>query len=193
MNRRVFLRGAATSGVVLGSGALYLGLRGAGALPEPTRALSVLDPVSFGVLVLFAERVLDSTGADPTETTYAIDQSLRYTPPESQRDLRLVLAVLENSLSGMLTRGKALLFSELTPDARDEALRRWGRSPLGPLRGASQALRKLCLSHHYAHLDAAKATGYPGPPFEKPEPPPIEARRPLAVAARLEKSGTPQP
>ncbi len=136
------------------------------------------------MLALFAGRVLDFPGADPIRTAWLADGSLRRVSPEARADLRLGLALLENGLSGLLTRGSWRLFSELEDTAKDEAIRRWGHSDQNQLRGASNALRKLCLAVHYAELQNALATGYPGPPLDKPEPAPITARGAIAAPWR---------
>lgn len=174
-------------GVAGSAAATYLGLQSSTELPVPRRALASLDPVSFGVLAVFAGRILPFEGADPLEIAHGVDMSLRYATPEARSDMGLVLGLLENSLSGLLTRGQATLFSELSPEAQDEAIRRWGNSPVETLRAATNALRKLCLGVHYATLENARETGYAGPPLDKPEPSPMAARAPLsrpwAVAA----------
>ena len=181
MHRRSFIKRSllAGGGVAVG-GAAYLGLDKGAALPDPRQALLVLEPVPFGILALVAGRVLPFEGADPIGVAHGVDGALRYASPEAQHDLQLVLAVLENRLSGLVTRGDATLFSELTPEGKDEALRRWGGSPVSALRGATNSLRKLCLGTHYAPLAHAKAIGYPGPLFDKPAPPPITATGPLS-------------
>lgn len=193
MNRRSFLKGAAAAAGAVGLGGAVLGLRESEALPEPTSELHVLDPTSFGVLAVFAGRILPFAGADRMAIAHGVDASLRYATPEAQNDMGLVLGVLENGLSGLLTRGSATLFSELSPEDQDRAIERWGDSGVGLLRGATNALRKLCLGNHYALLANAQATGYPGPPIDKPEPPAITARGALAALPQgaLGLGGTP--
>ncbi|MCK6547669.1 hypothetical protein L6R52_17595 [Myxococcota bacterium] len=180
MDRRTFLRRTLVAGAVASAGVAYLGLRSGTSLPAPRGPLFVLDAPSFGVLALFAERILAFPGSDPLTVAHAIDANLRFVSPEAQADTRLILAVLENGLSGVLTRGSATLFSELTPEGRDAAIERWGTSSIAMLRGATNSLRKLCIGNHYAPLAASKELGYPGPQLAKPEPPPITARGPLS-------------
>lgn len=180
MRRRTFLKRSLIVGVAAGGGATFLATRSSRELPSPTGPLHVLDEISFGVLALFAARILPIEAADPRRIAHDIDSSLRYTTPEAQADMRLVLGVLENGLSGVFTRYSATLFSELDDEGRELAMKRWGSSPVGLLRGATASLRKLCLGVFYAPLDNAKAIGYRGPIFEKPVPPPIEAREPLS-------------
>lgn len=177
MDRRTFIkRSLLATGAAGAAGAAALGFDESEALVPPRAPLHVLDETSFGVLVAMAARIVPVEGADPVQIAHDVDASLRYTTPEAGADTRLVLAVLENGLSGLLTRGSATLFSELTPEGRDEALRRWGDSSIAMLRGATNSLRKLCLGVHYASLEHARALGYPGPIFEKPDPGPLSAR-----------------
>lgn len=171
-------------GVAATGGAAFLGLRKNRELPAPTEALFVLDPISFGILVKFAERILPIEPADPIWVAHAVDGALRYASPEAQADLCLVLGVLENSLSGVFTRLNTTLFSELDADGRDIAIGRWGESPGTMLRGATNSLRKLCLGAFYAPLPNAMEIGYLGPPFQKPRPAPIEATKPLSKPYR---------
>lgn len=181
MNRRIFITRTLLAGGAVGvGGAGVLGLRSNTSLVEPLRPLYVLDDVGFGVLVTFAETVLAVPGVDHRELAHAVDGALRFVSPEAQQDLNLVLAVLENGLAGVFTRGSLTLFSELTKEGRAEAIRRWGDSPIALLRGASNSLRKLILGVHYAPLEHSEAIGYPGPPFGVPEPEPIDPRGPLS-------------
>lgn len=172
------------------AGAGYLGIQSGSALPAPTGPLHVLDAPSFGVLAVFAGRILPFEGADPIWVAHRVDGSLQYATPEAQADLQLVLGVLENALSGLLTRGQATLFSELTAEGKDLAIQRWGHSSVAMLRGATNSLRKLCLGNFYAPLENAKGIGYPGPPFSKPEPAPVTARgrlsKPYVTVAQAE-------
>lgn len=171
-------------GVAAGGGATFLATRENRQLPSPTGALHSLDEISFGVLTLFAERILPFEAADHVAIAHEIDAALRFTSPESQEDLRLVLSVLENSLSGVFTRGSATLFSELDPEGRDRAIERWGDSPISTLRGAANAMRKLCLGVFYSSLENAMAVGYKGPLWDKPLPSAIRARAPLSPPYR---------
>lgn len=181
MDRRVFVtRSLLAGGAVGAAGAGFLGLRRSRSLAEPIHKLYVFDEVSFGVMVAFAEVVLALPDVDAREVAHRIDESLRFATPEAQDDLGLVLGVLENSLSGLLTRGSLTLFSELSPEGRADAVLRWGDSSVALLRGASNSLRKLVLGVHYAVMENAKEIGYAGPPFALPDPGPLEARKPIS-------------
>jgi hypothetical protein len=157
-----------------------LGLRRGDPLPKPTGPLYVLDETSFGVLALVGARVVSAPDDDPISIAHRADASLRYVSEDAQADLRMVLKLLENGLAGILTRGSAACFSELSPEGKDRAIERWMSSPVPLLRGAANSLRQLCLGAHYSPLAYAQSTGYPGPFFEKPEAPPITADGPLS-------------
>lgn len=180
MLRRSFIKGGLLAGVGAIGAAGYLGTRKNSELPSPTQPLYVLDEIAFGVLVHFARRIVPLEPADPKWIAHTVDHGLQYATPEAQADLQLVLAVLENSLSGVFTRFNATLFSELDADAGYIAITRWGNSPVAMLAGATASLRKLCLGSFYGPIENAMAIGYPGPPFDKPEPEPISARKALS-------------
>ena len=182
MDRRAFLKRTFVATAATGGAAAFAATRSNDALVAPTHELFVLDEIGFGVLVAYAQSILPFEGVEPTQVAHDIDAALRFVSPESQADTNLVLAILENSLSGLLTRGSLTLFSELSPQGREAALGRWGHSPVGMLRAAQNSLRKLCLGTFYARPDKAKEIDYPGPPFTPPAPPPIEARAALSPA-----------
>ena len=183
--RRVFLKTAAGAGAVSAAAAATVGLRSSTELPAPARPLYVLDAPAFGVLAVVAGRVLVFPGADPIDVAHRVDAVLRYATPEARSELDLALALIENALSGLLLRGSATLFSELEPEAQDRALERWGRSSIAQLRGAVDAIRKLCLGAHYAPIAAQAEVGHPGPPVDPPKPAPISPRAPLSPPWRL--------
>lgn len=181
MIRRRFMGGGAAALGALGLPLTYLGLQRNRALPEPAGQLYCVDEVSFGVLAVLASRIVPLEGADPKALAHGVDQSLRYSAPEAQAEFSFVLKVLENGLSGILTRGRFTLFSELEAKAKDEAIRRWTESPIDQLRGAMDAIRKLCLGVYYGPPSRLLSVGYPGSlKGLMRTPPPITARGPLS-------------
>jgi hypothetical protein len=100
-------------------------------------------------------------------------------PLEARTDIGQVLVLLENAFTGLLLRARPTPFTRLAPEAQDRALLAWRDSPVALLTGAYHALRKLCLAAHYATPDGWVNTGYT-PMIPKPDPPPIEARKPLS-------------
>lgn len=148
---------------------------------RPTRALHVISAAHFPVLAAATARILNGTTANPGEIAHRVDEALRFTFVEARADVDRLLGLLENALGGLLLRGSAKPFTLLTEAEQDAALTSWRDSDVALLRGAYQALRKLCLAAHYSSPDAFTEVGYGGPSLNKPAPPPITARGSLVV------------
>ncbi len=147
----------------------------------PLRPLHVLNPRTFNVVVAAAECILSATkNIDYIHLAHKVDEALMFASPSAQRDFPRVLALFDNALTAFLSRGDTRAFSTLPEDARAKALNEWRDSSFSLLRGGYHAMRRLILGTHYAELENAQAIGYPGPPFEKPEAPPIQPRLPLS-------------
>ena len=180
--RRSFLKVGLVGSVLLAVGGVStLALWPGDASVRPQRPLLVLSPSSFPVLVAAAARVLNGTTANPVEIAHRVDATLRFTFVEARVDVDRLFGLLENALGGLLLRGSPRPFTLLDEAAQDAALTTWRDSDVGLLRGAYQALRKLCLAAHYASPDAFIEVGYAGPSLNKPEAAAITARGALAV------------
>lgn len=180
VDRRGFLKAGAIGGGVVVAGGAAIALQSGELRFPPREPLHVLDATRFNVVAAIAARTAGTPDIDPIAVAHAADAALRYAPPEARDELGIVLAALENGLSGLLLRGSAQPFSALDGPGQDRALDRWLESRIELVRGAGQALRKLTLASYYAPLAVARTTGYPGPLFEKPDPGPIEARARLS-------------
>jgi hypothetical protein len=191
MDRRVFLKAGLAGGVVVAGGVTALALRPGDRAVRPTRPLQVLPESVFPVMVAVAARVLRGTSANPLEIAHRVDETLRFAPPRSGRDLAMGLKLLENALGGVLLRGSATPFTLLDEAGQDAALIAWRDSGVVDLRGAYHGLRKLCLAAHYASTDCFAEVSYPGPSLTKPAPPAIAARAPLVVVDTPGTEGMP--
>lgn len=191
MDRRVFLKAGLAGGVVVAAGVTALALRPGDRAVRPRRPLQVLPGSVFPVLVAVAARVLRGTGANPVEIAHRVDETLRFAPPRSGRDLAMGLKLLENALGGVLLRGSATPFTLLDENGQDAALMAWRDSVVVDLRGAYHGLRKLCLAAHYASTDCFAEVSYPGPSLTKPVPPALAARAPLVVTDAPGTEGMP--
>lgn len=182
MERRSVLKVGALGSLLLAVGGVStLALWPGDTSVQPKRPLLVLSPSSFPVLVAVASRVLVGTTANPLEIAHRVDATLRFTSSEGRVDVNRLFGLLENALGGVLLRGSARPFTLLSEAEQDAALTTWKTSDVALLRGAYQALRKLCLAAHYASADAFVEVGYPGPSLNKPEVPAITARGSLVV------------
>jgi hypothetical protein len=184
MQRRSLLKRGLFGGVLLAGASLAgIAFMPGDASVKPAGKLFAIDAKNFPVLVAVAARVLAGTTASPSDIAMKVDQALRYTSLESQKDLNAALMLLENALAGLLLRGKPATFTELDEKAQDAALYGWRDSRLVLLRGAYHALRKLCLAAHYATPAGWPDTGYPGPSVPKAEPSALTDRGPLVATA----------
>ena len=191
MDRRVFLKVGLAGGVVAAAGVTALALRSGDRAVRPLRPLQVLPERAFPVLVAVAARVLRGTSANPVEIAHRVDETLRFAPPRSGRDLAMGLQLLENALGGVLLRGSMTPFTLLDEAGQDAALMAWRDSGVVDLRGAYHGLRKLCLAAHYASTGCFAEISYPGPSLTKPPPPPLSARSPLIVTDTPGTEGMP--
>jgi hypothetical protein len=181
MQRRQFLvRGALGGLAVAALGGGYLALRRSPGAAQPTERLVALTPLTFGVVAALAGVHITAEGRDPIAIAHAVDKLLIFQAPEQVRDLNRALAAFETGLFGLFTRGSFRTFTELGEDAQRAAVRAWSEASIPLLRATCDSLRRLTVGAHYAQLANAKALGYPGPPFEKPDPPPIVADQPLS-------------
>lgn len=179
--RRTFLkRGLLGSTLLAAGGGAFFALRPSDLGRAPRAALHVLDAKTFAVMAAVIERVVTAPDVDAIEIAHRVDVALRYLPVEGQKELKSALGLLENGLAGLLTRGSGTPFTRLSPEGRDAALHAWASSRVTLLRSAFDALRKLSLASYYASLEAGRAIGYAGPPFDKPDPGPISSRGALS-------------
>ena len=159
MDRRTFLKRGLAGGAVLLLGGGALAVLPTKELGAPKRALAVLKPRSFQVIVAIARRVCPET-ADAVDVAHGVDDLLRRTPPETQSDFNKLLGLFENALPGFLFDQRFLPFTRLSGDAQDAVLRDWRGSRLVIRRTGYHALRKICLATAYAGEATWPAIGY---------------------------------
>jgi hypothetical protein len=159
VDRRTFLKRGIAGGAVLVLGGGALAVMPTKELAVPKRALAVLEPRSFQVIVAIARRVCPET-ADATLVAHGVDDLLRRTPPETQSDFNKLLGLFENALPGFLFDQRFLPFTRLSGDAQDAVLRDWRDSRLVIRRSGYHALRKACLATAYSMDATWPAIGY---------------------------------
>jgi hypothetical protein len=162
MKRRTFLKRGLAGAAVLALGGGTLALLPTKNVGAPLKALAVLEPRSFQVLVAFARRVVPAS-IDASVVAQGADDLLRRTPPESQADVNKLLGLFENALPGLLLDGRALPFTRLSEASQDRVLRSWRDSRLTLRRSGYQALRRLCLAVAYSDEATWAEIGYAPP------------------------------
>ena len=164
MTRRRFLRRGLFGGLLLAAGATGLYLRKSALWFVPREPLHVFDAQQFGIYAAIAARVVRVDGADPVRIAHEVDRVLSSAPLEAQNDLRRLLLLFENGLTGLVLDGRMQPFTRLKGDEQDRALDQWRDSRLVLRRGGYHALRKLALAAHYGSPQTWASVGYPGPP-----------------------------
>lgn len=154
---------------LLAGGLLLVGGAGLALYPSalslaPRRPLAVLDRTRFATLAAAASSLVTAPGADPIELAHAVDAWLETTPPEVQKDLGDLLALLESPLAGLLLDGRPVPFTRLDPAGREAALSAWRASRIELRRAGYTVLRKLTQRAHYMSPSTWASVGYPGPP-----------------------------
>jgi hypothetical protein len=163
LNRRSFLKRGLVGGAVLFLGGGTLALLPTKEIATSTKALSVLTPRAFQVLVAVAKRVVPDT-ADAASVAQGVDDLLRRAPREVQSDFGDLLGLFENALPGLIFDGRALPFTRLSPESQDAVLRSWRDSHFAIRRSGYNALRRICLAVAYGDDATWPAIGYPEPP-----------------------------
>jgi hypothetical protein len=153
VNRRTFLKRGLVGGAVLLLGGGTLALLPTKEVVAPEADLAVLGARAFQVLAAVAKRVVPDT----------VDTLLRRAAPEAQADFNKLLGLFENALPGLLFDGRALPFTQLSPESQDRVLRSWRDSRFALRRSGYHALRRICLATAYADEATWPALGYSPP------------------------------
>jgi len=162
VNRRTFLKRGLAGGAVLFLGGGTLALLPTKEVVAPEADLAVLGARTFQVLAAVAKRVVPDT-VDAATVAKGVDTLLRRAAPEAQADFNKLLGLFENALPGLLFDGRALPFTQLSPESQDRVLRSWRDSRFALRRSGYHALRRICLATAYADEATWPALGYSPP------------------------------
>jgi hypothetical protein len=166
MERRVFLKRTLLGGAALvAAGAVPLALRSTRLIPLPAEPLRFFTEREYSIFAAVADRVVRGPlSARELRVTEKTDALMAAADPDSQRDLRQLLALFDNALAALLFDGRTTPFTALGPEAQDQALRQWRDSRLPLRRSGFQALQRLSLAMAYSDPRTYEGVGYPGPP-----------------------------
>lgn len=131
-------------------------------------ALRVLSSVEYSVLVAVADALLPERAAlgrrSAEEVADAIDRTLSAVHPADAADVRRVLRLLENGLTGLILDGRPLAFTRAGQATRRRVLERWRTSRWTLRRTAYRALAGLCHAVCWSDPATYPFVGYGGPP-----------------------------
>jgi hypothetical protein len=168
-SRRNLLRGGLGGAVLLALGGVGLGLQSTRRGAAPAEALSVLTLDEHAILSAVAARVCpqpgpDVPGADAIGVGLLADQTLLRAGPETTADVKAVLALFENGLTGALFLERVRPFTQLDPAAQDAVLLAWRDSSVALRRTVYRALSSLTTAIYFGDARVWPGVGYPGPP-----------------------------
>jgi hypothetical protein len=169
--RSLFKKGMLGGLLLLLGGGAGVALRGT-RLGRPARGpLLLLSPAEHAVFAAVAARVVPGDGAGPdwpsaeaVDCAGKADQLLARVHPEVGAELRQLLRLFENGLSGFLFTGSAAPFTALSAAAQDARLEAWRCSRLALLRTGHLALVRLAKATYFSSPEVYPRVGYPGPP-----------------------------
>lgn len=177
--RRSFLKGlGAVVALAAGGGGAWLGTRRTRPAPDVGGPFAVFTPEEATVLLAIADRLVPEREGFPRprqlRLAERIDRIAAMAHPATQGELRRLVRLFENALSGLALEVQPRLFTESPPAAQDQRLAAWAQSRLGLRRTGYRALKRLVLAAYYASPETYAAVGYPGPPLRparaKPQP-----------------------
>lgn len=169
--RRWIVRGAALGVAALG-GAVALARGGGYELDAPpSRPLRFLSVPELVLVRQLARRILapdapNAPGPDELGVAEHVDEVLAAMSPGVQRDLRRLLAFVEQLAP--VASGHARRFTRLAPAEQDEVLRALETSRSGLLRAGFDGLKGLVMMGYWRHPRAWALVGYDGPQVGRP-------------------------
>jgi hypothetical protein len=200
--RRGFLKKGLVGAALLAAGGgtwlVTRRTRPAAALGGPLRALGAEEAT---VLLAIANRLIPERAGFPRPLEVGVparvDAMVASAHPAAQKEMRQLLRLFENALTGFLLGGQVRTFTACSPWEQDDRLRSWARSRIALRRSGYRALKRLVYAAYYGSSGTWAAIGYPGPPPLPPpvaqEPPPSEPRKDEANPASSRPPVRPAP
>lgn len=170
--RRGFVKRGILGGALLAiAGAVPVGLwptrRGA----APRRALKLFSPDEYAIFAAIAARVVPGDGAGPAwpsaeavDCAGKADNLMALAHPDVGNELRQLLRLFENGLTGFFSTLSPKPFTRCEPAQQDARLVAWRQSRVAVLRTGYQAIVRLAHATYFSSPEVYAAVGYPGPP-----------------------------
>ena len=167
--RRSFLKfGLAGTALLAVGGGTWLGTRRTQVSSGLTGPFAVLTPEEATVFLELSERLLPPRPGFPApldvDLPRRIDGLLGLMPVEGQKEVRQLVGLFENALTGLLLDGQPRTFTASSNEQQDARIRGWQKSRLEVRRTGFRALKKIVYSSYYGARETWAAIGYPGPP-----------------------------
>lgn len=168
-SRRNLLRGGLGGALLLGLGGVGLSLQRTRVDGAPAEDLLVLTRDEWAIVAAVAARVCpppgaDVPGADAIGVATLADRLLSRADPGTLADVKSVLALFENGLTGALFFERVRPFTQLDPDTQDAVLYAWRDSRVALRRTVFRALSSMVTALYFGDPRTWPGIGYPGPP-----------------------------
>lgn len=168
-SRRTLLKGSVGGAVLLGIGGVGLSLQSSTLDPAPSEELHALTLAEYSIVCAVARRVCprpraDVPGPDAIGVGLLADRALARAAPEALADVKTVLALFENGLTGALFFERVRPFTALSGEDQDRVLLAWRDSRVALRRTVYRALSSLATSLYFGDARVWPGLGYPGPP-----------------------------
>jgi Gluconate 2-dehydrogenase subunit 3 len=188
--RRGFLKKGLVGAVILAvGGGTWLVTRRTRPAPDLGGPLRALSPEEATVVLAIADRLVPERAGFPRPLEAGVprkvDAMVAVAHPATQKEVRQLLRLFENALTGLVLEGQFRPFTACPPREQDARLRSWARSRIALRRSGFQALKRLVYAAYFGSPETWEAIGYPGPP---PLPPPV-VHEPLPPAPDEEEKG----
>jgi hypothetical protein len=170
--RRALFRKGLLGGLFLAfGGATGIALRRTRIQYQPRAPLRLFSPEEHAIFAAMAARVVPGDGAgerwpsaQALDCAGKADALLATIHPEAGAEVKQLLRLFENGVTGLLVGGRPAPFTTLAAGAQDARLEAWRTSRLALLRTGYQAMVRLAKATYFASPEVYPLLGYPGPP-----------------------------
>jgi hypothetical protein len=138
----------------------------------PGGAAAAFTPYEHAIFAAAAARLVPGDdavaagwpSADALDCAGKVDALVARLHPRAISEMRQLLRLFENGLSGLFATGMPVTFTRCSALEQDARLEAWRRSRLSLLRSGYQAMKRLAHAVYYSSPEIYARVGYPGPP-----------------------------
>jgi hypothetical protein len=149
-------------------GGTVIALRSTRGSAPSKEGLKVFSAHEYAILAAIARRVIAAREGDPTtdqvDVALRADRAIALAHPSVQKELKQLLHLFENGLTGVFSGASFAPFTASSHRAQDARLRAWSTSRVALFRTGYQAMKRLTAACYWSSPLTWKAAGYPGPP-----------------------------
>jgi hypothetical protein len=169
LDRRTLVKRGLLGGALLAiGGGTVVGLRSTCSSAPSKEGLKVFSAHEYAILAALARRVIAAREGDPStddvDVALRADQAMSLAHPSVQKELKQLLHLFENGLTGVFSGSSFAPFTASSKRAQDARLRAWSTSRVALFRTGYQAMKRLTAACYWSSPLTWKSAGYPGPP-----------------------------